>query len=147
MAVETGQAILTAIRVRLQADSTLQVAIGKTVAAPASVYRGPDLPNNPVLPYFWHRLAFRSELLHGVHNYFLDLYWYGVDFATPDAAIDRVKVLLHEWRFTTADSEAQSVLQWFSGDYISTGDPLVMHYATQWVVGIGAARDITNIVG
>ena len=143
MAVETSQAILTAIRTRLRADSSLQTTLGGTF----SVYRWPNLPNDPALPYWTHRLALGQEFLHGTHTYWLDLYYYGTDSAVVDAAIDRARILFHEWRFTTASDEATGAMKWFSGDYIPTDNPLVWHFATQWTVRFGAARDINNIVG
>ena len=143
MAVETGQAIITAIHTRVTGDSSLQTTLGGTF----NVYRWPNLPNDPDLPYFSQRLSFRNGLFYGEHDYYLDLFYYGDDSAVVDEAIDRVKILLHEWTYTTASDEVSGFIEWFSGGYVPTGDPLVWHFATQWTVEIGAARDTTNIVG
>lgn len=140
-AVETGQAIITALYTRLTGDTTLKSVLGATFGC----YRV-MAPVDPDLPYFVHRLDMRGDLLHGTHTYLLDLWYYGADSATVDSAIDRIKILLHAWRFKTASDEAQGVLEWFSGGYIPTDAADVWHYATQWVIRYEAARDITNIV-
>ena len=127
---------------RITTDATMLSILGD----PFYMYRvlGPD---DPKFPYWWHRLMLNGDLFHGDHTYFLDLWWYGEDSATPDQAIDRLKILLHQWRFTTDNDEAVGVMYWFSGGYIGdTGNVSVWHYATQWDAHFGAARDTTNIV-
>jgi len=148
MAVETGQAILTAIRVRLQADSALQVAIGKTVAAPASVYRWPNLPNNPVLPYFSHKLAAPGWPFCQA-EYWLDLYYDGHDSAVVDAAVERIRTLLENWSIVTADGEIGAGRMSFNAPgsgFVPTGDPLVWHYSTAWEIACITDR-LTGLVG
>ena len=142
MAVETGQAIITYLWTRLTSDATLKSVLGD----PVSVYRVMG-PADPAFPYFWQKLTMNGNLFDGTHTYYLDLWYYGVDSAVPDSAIDRVKILLHEWTYETALDEASGFLEWFSGGYIETDAANVWHYATQWDLHIGAARDTTNIVG
>jgi len=141
MAVETGQAIITYLWTRLTTDPTLLERLGD----PISCYRV-MATEDPSMPYFWHRLSLNGDLFRGIHTYFLDLWYYGDNPTTPDSAIDRVKILLHEHRYTTAHDEAIGTISWFSGGYIETDAAKVWHYATQWDVSIGAARDTTNIV-
>ena len=140
--VETGQAIITYLWTRLTTDATLKSVLGD----PVNVYRVMG-PADPTMPYFWQKLSMNGNLLHGVHTYYLDLWYYGVDSAVPDSAIDRVKILLHELGTDTGSDEANILLEWFSGGYIETDAANVWHYATQWNLWIGAARDITNTVG
>ena len=141
MAVETGQAIITYMWTRLTTDATLQSVLG----TPISVYRV-LATEDPSMPYFWHRINFNGDPLRGIHTYYLDLWYYGDNPTVVDSAIDRVKILLHEHRYTTAHDEAVGVVSWFSGGYIPTDAAKVWHYATQWDISIGAARDTTNIV-
>jgi len=139
--VETGQAIITYLWTRLTSDATLKSVLGD----PVNVYRVMG-PADPEMPYFWQKLSLNGNLFHATHTYYLDLWYYGMDSAVPDSAIDRIKILLHEHRFTTANDEAVGLLQWFSGGYIETDAANVWHYATQWDARFGAARDTTNIV-
>jgi len=141
VAVETGQAIITALWTRLTTDATLKSVLGD----PISVYRI-MATSEPPFPYFRHRLVINGDLLDGIHTYYLDLWYYGDGPTTPDSAMDRVKILLHEWTFVTEFDEASGFLEWFSGGYIETDAAKVYHYATQWDVRLGATRDITNIV-
>lgn len=143
MAVETAQAIIAYLSTRLKTDATLLSVLGD----PFAVYRimGPD---DPDFPYFRHKLVVDGNLFDGVHLYLLDLWWYGENSATPDLAIDRIKILLHEHRYTTAYDEATGTINWASGDYEDdTGNVVVWHWASRWHLKIGAARDTTNIVG
>ena len=142
MAVETGQAIITYLWTRLTSDATLKTLLG----TPVSCYRV-LATEDPAMPYFWHRLMINGDLFRGVHTYYLDLWYYGDNPTVADSAIDRVKILLQEHRYTTAYDEAVGTINWFSGGYIPTDAAKVWHYATQWDVFIGAARDTTNIVG
>ena len=139
-AVETGQAIITALWTRITSDATMKSVMGDHV----SLYRVMG-PADPSMPYFWHRLALNGDMFHSTHSYFLDLWYYGVDSAVPDQAIDRAKILLHEWRFTTANDEAGGLLSWFSGGYIPTDVSNVWHYAMQFDARFVAGRDVTNI--
>ena len=139
-AVETGQAIITALWTRLTSDATMKSVMGD----PVSLYRVMG-PADPEMPYLWHRLSMNGDMFHGTHTYYLDLWYYGVDSAVPDSAIDRAKILLHEWRFTTANDEAGGLLRWFSGGYIPTDAANVWHYAMQFDARFVAGRDVTNI--
>lgn len=143
MAVETGQAVLTMLYNRIRDDATMKSILGD----PIDMYLqlGPD---DPTFPYFWHTLNLNSiDMFHGNNTYFLDLWWYGEDASTPSAAIDRLKRLLHQWRFTTDDDEAVGIMYWFSGGFVGgTGNQRVWHYATQWDAHFGAARDTTDII-
>ena len=141
-AVETGQAIITYLWTRITSDVTLKGLLSDPVPCWRVL-----ATENPEMPYFWHRLSINGDMFRGVHNYYLDLYYYGDTPATADSAIDRVKILLQEHRYTTAFDEAVGTINWFSGGYIPTDNAKVWHYATQWDVSIGAARDTTNIVG
>ena len=140
-AVETGQAVITYLATRLMSDATLKTLLG----TPVSVYRIMATAN-PTMPYFWHILDLRGDLFRGMHTYYLDLWYTGANPTVADSAIDRVKILLHEHRYTTAFNEASGTINWFSGGYIPTDAATVWHYATQWDISIGAARDTTNIV-
>ena len=141
MAVETGQAIITYMWTRLTTDATLKTLLG----TPVSVYRI-MATEDPTFPYFRHQLMINGDLFRGVHTYYLDLWYYGANPTVADSAIDRVKILLQEHRYTTAFDEATGTINWFSGGYIPTDAAKVWHYATQWDIFIGAARDTTNIV-
>jgi len=142
MAVETGQAIITTLWTRITTDDTLKTLLG----TPVSVYRV-MASEDPAMPYFWHRLSLNGNLLHGIHTYYLDLWYYGASPVTADAAIDRVKILFHEFGNMTGSDEANILLEWFSGGYIPTDAAKVWHFASQWDLWVGAARDITNIIG
>ena len=142
MAVETGQAIIACLAARLKADATLRTLLGTTI----SVYRI-MATEDPVFPYFRHKLTINGNLLHGIHTYYLDLWYDGANPTVSDAAIDRIKILFHEFGTMTGSDEANILLEWFSGGYIETDAATVWHYATQWNLWVGAARDITNIVG
>jgi hypothetical protein len=133
MAVETGQAVTTAIWARLTTDASV------------SLYRV-MAPQDPAMPYGVQRLASR-DAFHGTHTYFLDWWDYGETPERVDLAVDRTKILLHEWRFVTAYGEAEGLLSFFSGGYIPTDNEKVFHYATQWDIRFVACRDVTNIVG
>lgn len=148
MAVETGQAIITAIYNRLNADSTLQTTLGKTVESPCPIYRWPNLPNDPALPYFAQRLDAVAWPLSDT-DYFLDLYWYGADSATVDSAIERIRVLLENWRITTGDSEigaGRIVFNPIRSGYVETDNPFVWHYGTGWQISFVADR-LTGLIG
>jgi len=147
MADETGLAITRAFYVKITEDATMQTVLG----TPVALYRI-MAPPDPDMPYLVHRLSLGSPLLHGSHTYLLDV-WDCAALANSyspsrvDAAVDRLKILLHFWRFTTASSEiGAGIMEWFSGGYIPTDANNVFHYATQWTIRFGAARDITNIV-
>ena len=143
-AVETGQAIRAAIYNRVTGDATMKSVFGQS----GTVYMYRVMaPQDPAFPYLVDRVSFGADFLHGRHTYLLDLWDYYANPTRIDSAVDRLKQLLHEWRFVTNDSEAHGLMQWFSGGFIPTDAEGVWHYATQWVVWIGAARDITNIVG
>jgi len=142
MSDETGLAIYKAFYARLTQDATLKSVLGD----PIWLYRASLLPIDPDMPYMVHRISLGDELFHGSHSYFLDIWDYGTSPARIDAALDRIKQLLHEWRFVTEDGEASGLVRWFSGGDVPTDGPNVMHYATQWTIRFGAARDITNIV-
>jgi hypothetical protein len=141
VAVETGQAVTTAIWTRLTTDAALQAALGGSV----SLYRV-MAPQDPAMPYGVQRLASR-DAFHGTHTYLLDWWDYGETPERVDLAVDRTKILLHEWRFVTAYGEAEGLLSFFSGGYIPTDNEKVFHYATQWDIRFVACRDVTNIVG
>jgi len=141
VAVETGQAIITYLNLRITSDATIKSLLGDPVLCWRVM-----ATEDPTMPYFWHRLSLNGNLFRGIHTYYLDLYYYGDSPATADSAIDRVKILLQEHRYTTADDEAVGTINWFSGGYIPTDNAKVWHYATQWDVSIGAARDTTNII-
>ena len=88
-----------------------------------------------------------GDLLRGIHTYYLDLWYYGANPTVADSAIDRVKILLHEHRYTTALDEATGTLNWAGGGYEDdTGNAQVWHWASRWSIEVGAARDTTNIV-
>ncbi len=142
MAVETGQAVTTAIWARLTADATLKSTLGGTV----NLYRV-MAPQDPTMPYLVHRLSSSGDAFHSTHTYLLDIWDYAETPARVDSAADRIRILLHEWRFTTAASEASGLMEWFSGGYIPTDAERVWHFATQWSVRLVAGRDITSIVG
>jgi hypothetical protein len=140
VAVETGQAVTTAIWTRLTTDAALQTALGGSV----SLYRV-MAPQDPAMPYLVHRAAFRGAF-HDTHTYLLDVWDYNETPTRVDSAVERIRQLLHEWRFTTAANEASGLLSWFSGGYIPTDAEQVWHFATQWDVRLVAGQDITAIV-
>jgi hypothetical protein len=139
--VETQQAVIISLYTRLTGDATLEAALGAV-----------DLyfvmaPQDPEMPYMVHRLDLNGDLFHGTNTYLLDLWDY---YETPDrvnSALDRIKQLLHGWRFTTASGEAVGLVEWFSGAFIPSDGEKVWHMATQWVIRFVAAQDVTNIVG
>jgi len=142
VAVETEQAIITYLSNRLTTDATLKSLLG----TPISVYRILATAE-PAMPYFRHRLRLENDLLRGVHMYYLDLWYYGANPTVADSAIDRVKILLHEHRYTTAFDEATGTINWAGGGYEEdTGNAKVFHWASRWHIEVGAARDTTNIV-
>lgn len=141
MAVETGQAVTTAIWTRLTTDAALQTTLGATF----QLYE-PQAPQDPAMPYGVQRISLGSDLFHGTHTYWLDWWDYGQTPERVKAAMDRAKALLHQWRFTTAYSEASGLMVWFSGGLIPTDNELVFHFASQWDVRFTAGRDITAIV-
>jgi len=152
VAVETGQAVRAAIYNRVTADATMKSVFGQS----GTVYMYRVMaPQDSAFPYIVDRLAMSSPLLHGTHTYFLDLWYYGQSPVTVDSAVDRLKILLggaadgvEGWRITTGDSEiGGGIMHWFSGGYIPTDAENVWHYATQWSIRFGAARDISNIIG
>ena len=143
MADETGRAIIIALYTRLTGDATMQSVLGASFGCYHVM-----APVDPDPSYLVHRLSLNGDLLHGTHTYLLDLWHYGADSATVDLAIDRIKILLHDYRIATGDSEiGAGIMKWFSGGYIPTDAADVWHYATQWSLRMGAARDISNIVG
>jgi len=144
MADETARAVRIAIYNRVTADATMKSVFGQSSVV--FMYRI-MAPKDPTFPYLVDRLALTRPLLDTVHSCFLDLWYYGENPETVDQAVDRLKILLHEWTFDTGSSEASGFLEWFSGGYIPTDAEKVYHYATQWDVRLGAARDTTNIVG
>ena len=143
MAVETGQAVTSAIWTRLTTDATLMSALGGTV----DLYRV-MAPQDPTMPYGVHRLIMGDNVFHGTHTYFLDWWDYNETPERLDLAVDRATVLLHEWRFATAANEASGLIERFPGGcgYIPTDAEQVWHYSSMWYVRIVAARDITAIV-
>jgi len=148
MAVETGQAIRAAIWTRLTTDATLKTLFG--ISSVVSLYRI-MAPPDPAFPYMVDRLQMNRYSFTGPHRYLLDFWDFDEDASpvTVDAAVDRVYQLLHEWTFETGDSEGHGFIEaspvgW---GYIPTDSDVVLHYATEWTVTFGAARDIENIVG
>ena len=139
---ETGLAISRMTYTRITGDATMKSVLG----TPIRMYRSILVPVDPDMPYWVQRVVLNEDLFHGSHVYFLDVWDYGSTPARIDAAVDRLKILLHEWRFVTAGNEVNGLIKWFSGGEIPTDRVGVMHYATQWTLRIGAARDITNIV-
>ena len=142
MAVETGQAVITYLWTRLTSDATLKTLLG----TPISMYRI-MATEDPAFPYFRHQLMINGDMFRGVHTYYLDLWYYGANPTVSDSAIDRVKILLHEHRYTTALEEAVGTINWAGGGYEEdTGNAKVFHWASRWHIEVGAARDTTNIV-
>ena len=144
MAVETGQAVRAAIYTRVTGDATIKSVYGQS--GTVFMYRV-MAPQDPAFPYLVDRVSLDGDLFYGTHTYMLDLWDYNESPTRIDSAVDRLKVLLHEWTFTTASDEAVGFMEWFSGGYIPTDAEKVWHYATQWSMRFGAARDTTNIVG
>ena len=142
MADETGRAIIKAFYTKITGDATMKSVLG----TPVSLYRI-MAPQDPDMPYLVHRLSLGAPLLHGSHTYLLDVWDYNSSPSRVDSAVDRLKVLLHFWRFETASDEiGAGIVKWFSGGYIPTDANNVFHFATQWDVRFGSARDIGNIV-
>jgi len=134
--------MLTMLYNKITTDATLQSLLGDSIAMYLQL--GPD---DPEFPYFWHRINLNGDLFEGGATYYLDLWWYGEDASTPSAVVDRLKRLLHQWRFTTDDDEAVGIMYWFSGGFVGgTDNQRVWHYATQWDAHFGAARDTTDII-
>ena len=142
MAVETGQAIITYMWTRITTDATLKSVLG----TPVPVYRI-MASQDAAMPYLVHRFEARGVFL-ATHSYLLDLWDSNNSPTRIDSAVDRLKILLHEWQIETGDNEiGGGVMEWFSGGYIPTDAESVWHYATMWSVRFGAARDRTNILG
>jgi len=148
MAVETGQAIRTAIFSRITTDATM-LSVFSHDSLVWLYDREAD--GDPAMPYLVDRLILNG-IFGGTYDYFLDLYCYSLDSSPVQVALglDRLKILLHEWQITTGDGEiGGSVME--ACDYgwgpIPTGDSKVTHYATQWAIRVGAMRDRTNILG
>lgn len=142
MGRETGQAIIVAFHNRITTDPTMKSELGD----PIRLYRV-MAPEDPVMPYLVHRYEAPGVFLLTA-TYLLDLWDYNESPARIDSAVDRLKILLHEWQVTTGDDEiGGSVVEWFTGGYIPTDGANVWHYATQWSVRFGAMRDRTNILG
>lgn len=142
-AVETGQAVCAALWTRVTTDATMKSVFGQS--GTVFMYRV-MAPKDSAFPYIVDRLSISRELFHGQHTYFLDLWYYGEQPTAVDSAVDRLKILFHEWTFTTATDEASGFLEWFGGGYIPTDAEYVWHYATQWDIKFGAPRDISNII-
>ena len=142
MAVETGQAIIVTFYNRITSDTTLKSVLSN----PVRLYRV-MAPEDPVMPYLVHRYEAAGIFL-STATYLLDLWDYNEAPTRIDLAVDRLKILLHEWQVGTDDSEVGGcVVEWFSGGYIPTDAANVWHYATQWAIRVGAMRDRTNILG
>jgi hypothetical protein len=145
MAVETGQAVRAKIYNRVTTDETMKSVFGQSGVI--YMYEVQADVDDPAFPYIVDRLLLGKDLLYGTHTYYLDFWDYDKSLVNIKAALDRLKILFHEWTFTTADSEASGFLEWFSGGLVPTDQAKVRHLATQWDVKFGAGRDITNIVG
>jgi len=137
---ETGQAIISALWTRITTDATMKSVFDTTV----DLYRV-MAPQDPAFPYMVHDLQLSSDLFHSTNTYKLDVWTYGPTPLVADAAVNRLKQLLHCWRFSI--TEAGGLVEWFSGGYIQSDHPQVWHYATQWDVRMTATTDITSIVG
>ena len=143
MAVETGQAIRAAIYTRLTTDTALKALIAQS----GTIHMHRVMaPQDSPFPYLVDRLtAPRWPLM--VVTYFLDLWYYGESPETPDAAIERIRTLLENWRITTGASEVGAGrMLFFSGGYIPSDNDMVWHYATQWTVD-GISKRLTSLVG
>jgi hypothetical protein len=152
MAEETGQAVRAALFNRITEDATMKSVFGITVGEDTlvqlfNIMADPD----PEFPYQVDKLELHG-VYKGIHLYFLDL-WDTNEDASPvkiNQAIDRLKILLHEWQITSDDDEiAGGLVQAldYGWGWMPTDDKLVLHYATMWAVFFGAKRDITNILG
>jgi len=131
MAVETGQAIITAIYNRLTADTALKAAMGGSVR----LYRV-MAPADPDMPYLVHRME-SAAYDHSQSTYWLDLWHYGADSATVDTIIERIRVLLENWRITTGDSEIGAGRMLFNpkgSGFVPSDNNLVWHYSTMWTI-------------
>lgn len=152
MAVETGQATRVALFNKITEDATIKSVFGITVGEETLVQLFNIMANpDPEFPYMVDRFELRG-IFEGTHLYFLDL-WDSNEDASPvkiNQALDRLKILLHELTFTTADDEVIGATVEgldYGWGWIPTDNKLVLHYATMWTVTFGAARDTTNIVG
>lgn len=143
MPEETSQAVTVALYDRLTTDATLKATLGGTVRLHLVM-----APQDADMPYLVHRLDLNGELFLGTNTYLLDLWDYNESPERLLEALDRIKVLLHEWGVATASSEiGAGRMEWFSGAFIPTDGERVWHYATQWSIRFGAVRDRASIVG
>lgn len=152
MAVETGQATRVAIYNRITEDVTMKSVFGITVGEETLVQLFDIMADpDPEVPYLVDRLELHG-VYKGIHLYYLDL-WDSNEDASPvkiNQAIDRLKILLHEWGITTGDDEIDGGVMEaldYGWGWIPTDNKMVLHYATLWAVFFGAKRDITNILG
>ena len=148
MAVETGQAIREAIRVRLTTDATLKTLFG--ISSVIAMHYN-MAPPDPPFPYLVDRIRLNRSSFMGPHRYLLNFWDYDVDAdpAAIEGAVDRVYQILHEWTFKTGDSEGHGFVEAADAEwgYASADSDVVMCYETVWRITFGAARDIENIVG
>lgn len=145
MAYETGQAIRRAIFTRLTSDSTLQGLIGQS--GTVHMHRVMAPPDS-TFPYLVDRLTAPGWPETNA-TYFLDLWYFGESPETSDSAIERIRVLLENWRITTGADEIGAGRMIFNpagSGYVPTDDDMVWHYATMWWIWALSDR-LTELVG
>jgi len=141
MAVETGQALDTAIWNRLTTDTALKALMGGSVR----LYRV-MATQDALMPYLVHRSVAPVWPLSKT-PYYLDVWYYGENSATVDSIVERIRVLLENWRITTGDGEWGAGRMEFDGSgYVQTDNELVWHYATVWTIS-GISDRLTGLVG
>ena len=143
MAVETGQAIITAIYDRLTDDATMK----SLMSDPVRMYRV-MAPKDPSFPYLVHR-ARAGSWPNADSRYFLDVWYYGADSATVDSIVERIRALLENWRLTPGDNELGAARVLFDGPtsgYVATDNQKVWRYELSFRIPYWQRR-YTTLVG
>ena len=143
MAVETGQAIITAIYSRLTADATMK----SLLSDPVRLYRV-MAPKDPDFPYLVHRADPGSWPIAN-SGYYLDVWYYGQDSAPVDSIVERIRTLLENWRITTGDNEMGAGRMIFNGKlsgYVGTDAQKVWRYEMRFMIKY-VQRRYTELAG
>jgi len=143
MAVETGQALITAIWTRLTTDATMKSLMGD----PVRLYRV-MAPEDPDFPYLVHSMAAGGWPIANA-DYRLDVWYYGQLSTTCDAIVERIRTLLENWRITTAGNEMGAGRMIFIGElsgYVGTDAQKVWRYELRFQTKY-VQRRYTELVG
>ncbi len=142
MTVDTQESLLTALYTRLTADTTLQTAMGGSVAL-YPVWAKPDA----AFPYLVQRIDMRAGEIwperFGV--YLLDV-WSNAPIATETVAIrKRLIELLDEYDFSTTDVKNVK-LSLATDGFVPESEPDIFHYAMQFSIRLWRQSETVYII-